>query len=343
MSAEATNDVWSRVLGRYDLGEVLSSQQGGGTAAPKILIATAAGRFLVRRRRPESSAEAVVAFDHGVIIALAGAGLPTVKPRVSRDGGTWVRLGDHAYEVFPFVEGLERFSQGDRARIAAAGTTLARFHRATAGLRPPGRKDWPREHEVGAMAATLEAVLASVPPDAACFDEAHYMLASARELQAQLTAGVVSRLPHVITHGDYTPANIAFRGDRVAGIFDLDWVSRQARLQDVGEAVQVFAFRRAADIDPDSIWSLVQTWEPDLELMRVFLAAYQTEWPLGPDEAEALPLFMRETWLGIRIRAMRKVAPEERLRILAEGALAPLRWLQHEADLITAVAGETAP
>jgi len=152
----------------------------------------------------------------------------------------------------------------------------------------------------------------------------------------------VESLPSAIIHGDYTPANVLFRGDSVGGIFDFDWVSRQPRVIDLGEALIFFAFTRRDPIDPDDIWSLVQGWAPDLDAARAFLAAYQAEWPLTREEARALPYFMRETWLGVRIRAMRKVPTEERLRILTQDGLPPLRWLERSVELLAGLALTTA-
>ncbi|MBC7106805.1 MAG: hypothetical protein H5T97_12805, partial [Firmicutes bacterium] len=60
--------------------------------------------------------------------------------------------------------------------------------------------------------------------------------------------------------------------------------------------------------------------------------------PLQRQEAEQLPLFMQETWLGVRIRAKRKVTPEQRLQILTGGALPPLHWIQEHCGVLSAVA-----
>jgi len=335
--------VWLDVLANYGLGQPGHAEAAGGTASPKLLVRVGARSYLVRRRRPTSSADEVISFDHGVIGSMVDAGLPTVRPIAAADGRTWVRLGEHAYEAFPFVSGLVAHSQGNVRQLEAAARTLARLHRATDSLMPPGRKDWPREHCIQDMTGTLRQELAGAAERDARLPAARAMLASAERLAGVLSDPLVARLPRVIVHGDYTPANVLFRGDRVGGVFDLDWVSRQPRVLDVGEALQFFAFRRNSALDPDSIWSLVQAWEPDEAAAAAFLRAYQSTWPLDDDESGALPLFMLETWLGVHIRAMRKVVPEDRLSILTDGALEPLRWLEEQAGairrLVTATRG----
>ena len=46
---------WAEVLAHYDLGQVLSLDAGGGTAAPKVWVTAAQGRYLLRSRRPAAS------------------------------------------------------------------------------------------------------------------------------------------------------------------------------------------------------------------------------------------------------------------------------------------------
>ena len=335
MMSQQGDAIWKTVLSRYALSHPRVVSAGGGTAAPKVIVQAGDSKYLLRQRRPRWSAPQVVAYDHGVIGAIAAAGLPSVVPEQTVDGKTWVRVGAAAYELFPFVAGLIPFRQERAAQIASAGETLARFHRATSVAHPPGAKAWRREHDTAVMAPILADAIAGGAGTPERIAMATKMLRSARRLIDLLTPDLVRSLPHVIIHGDYTPANILFRKDAVGGIFDFDWVSWQPRIIDVGEALEFFAFKRLEPIDPDSIWSLVQSWEPDLVGARVFLDSYQSVWPLTDPEKLAIPLFIRETWLGIRVRAMRKVPHEQQLLILTEGALRPLRWLEENGDEMT--------
>jgi Ser/Thr protein kinase RdoA (MazF antagonist) len=333
---------WVGILAHYDVGRIAQLQPGGGTAAPKVLLVTDRGRYLLRQRSHRSSSEDVTAFDHAVIEAVADAGLPVVRPLPALTGQTWVRREGLAYELFPFVDGLESFHQGDRGEIESAASILARFHEVTSTLTLPGRKDWPREHRAASMVQTLEKEIARSPGSGDQQSMASYILSAEHRLCAKLQDTIVAALPSVITHGDYTPANVRFRASAIGGIFDFDWASRQARLVDVGEALQYFACRRSASIDADDIWSLVQTWQPEPGDMQAFLAAYQALRPFDEREAAALPLFMLETWLGIRVRAMRKVPAEQRLLLLTRGAGGPLVWLEENAKLLSSMAMETA-
>ena len=343
MSAKRDAIPWEAIARRFSIGPIEGIATGGGTALAKVVLDTPGGRYILRQRRPAWSSRPVCAFDHGVIRCVAEAGLPTPLPVPSRNGQTWVMHQGLAYEFYPFVEGLGPFQADSRAQLESAALSLCLFHQATAQAHIPGEKEWPREHRIDTMVTTLAGVLAQLPDSSAQLELAERMLASARKLALYLATDRVRALPHVVIHGDYTPANVLFRGEQVGGIFDFDWASRQPRLVDIGEAIAFFAFPRATPIDPDSIWSLVQAWRPHMEGLRLFLAAYQSAWPLTDQEAAVLPLLMRETWLGVRIRAMRKVSPERQLEILTDGALGPLQWLESHARAITEAALQTRP
>lgn len=327
--------IWQRVLDRYDIGQVLTASPGSGTAAPKVRVETSKGSYILRRRRSSASDLDIVAYDHALINALYQAGLPVVAPLPTTQEVTWVIEQGCAYELYSYLHDLTDFEPGNRCQIVAVARSLARFHAVTRHLTPGGRKDWTREHHIDTMRRALAGRLAAMTSDGQYTEPAKAMLQAANALGQQLDLQAIAALPTVIIHGDYTPANVSFRGNNVGGIFDFDWATRQTRLIDIGEAIIFFAFRRPGPIDPGDIWSLVQTWEPDMSCARYFLRAYQRHWPLGQAEAIMLPYIMQETWLGIRIRAMRKVPTEQQLEILAKGALSPLDWLEQHKETVT--------
>ncbi len=310
------------VLARYDLrpdGEVV---RAGGTAAPKVIFRVDGRPFLLRRRREEFCPEPVVRFDHSVIRRLAGEGLPVVSPRTGRDGATYVIIDGATYEVFPFVEGLRVIDQDSLAQITDAGRQLGRLHLAVGGFTPDGHKGWPREFHMAANRKTLADFLVTSASQGPLRPVAERALAAADRVAAALPDDEVDRLPHCIIHGDYTWANVMYRGESVAGIFDFDWCDRHPRIHDLARGLIFFAGRRTGPLNPDSIWHLVQGWTADASRTEAFLSGYAEHVELTEAEHRLLPPMIAETWLCCRIRAMRKVPDEEKLEILA-GDLAP--------------------
>ncbi len=311
---------------QYDLPFGERIETGGGTASPKAVLGEPPKRFLLRRRRREFSAPEVVAFDHAVMHRAAGAGLPVFPPLPTQRGEAAVFLGTWAFEVFPYIEGLETFDQDDPSQLIEAADVLGRFHLAMEGFRPSGRKDWRREFHMATNRRALEEELArnaGAPAERAL---AERILAEARRVEGELTDGRFAALPATVVHGDYTWSNLRYRRGRVAGLFDFDWTYIQPHLEDVARAIIFFAFRRSGPLRADSIRDLVRPWEGDVGRARAFLAAYERHHRLCDEEHRLLPWYVRECWLGCRIRAMRKVPEEQKLKILTSGMEPILDW-----------------
>src|SRR6185295_15528046 len=81
------------VCSHYDLGaiEEVRRFRGGSRLAPKVLISTASGEYLLKRRAPgPSNSPTKVAFTHEVILHLASRGFPVpaiVGTRAAGGGG----------------------------------------------------------------------------------------------------------------------------------------------------------------------------------------------------------------------------------------------------------------
>ena len=325
------------VLARYDLPPIIGAEPGAGTASPKLILTTAHGRFLLKRRRAEFSVPEVVAFDHSVIERLGRNGLPVACPIEARGGEKAVFLGDWAFEVAPFLENLLPFDQGSEPHLVSASRLLARFHNCARDLQPAGRKDWRREMHAAVNARTLREHLSEW--ELACPSDDRLPLARRTLELLDTTARAlpderVAALPHYIVHGDFTHANLGYLDDEVAGLFDFDWTYRQSRLVDLNRLVLFFGFTRKGAIDSGSIWSLVQAPAPDMARARLALDAYARDAPLTDEERACLPWFVREMALSMRVRAMRKVADEEKLDMLTRDMGPLMDWLESGANAL---------
>jgi Ser/Thr protein kinase RdoA (MazF antagonist) len=311
---------------------------GGGTASLNYLVQTTTGRYFLRRRNPRYTAESCVAFDHCLLEYLAARGLPVVPacPVAGDSQGGWLaarecrwlrRRPDEVVELYPWREGW-RFDPHNPAQLAAAGRALGRFHAATRRLDGPPGKEWPRYDHPEAIAGGLRSA-ADLEGAGAQRALLAYLEEQARQLATALPDARYAVLPYTVIHGDYHPANLLFDGDDVAGIFDLDWATRQPRLRDLADGILFFAARRATPIEGGDIASLTQTPWLDAERAALFLEAYAgaAGWPLGPEEEDALPEFVRARWLFCRVDGMRKVLPARRLHFLLDGVASPLQWL----------------
>ena len=315
------------VSAQYELPLGDRIETGGGTASPKVILGEAPERFLLRRRRREFSDPRVVEFDDAVMRRAERAGLPVFPPLFTKGGATAVFLKGRAFEVFPYIEGLHAYDQDDEEELTGAADLLGRFHLAMEGFQPPGRKDWRREFHMATNRRALEERLrASARAPAEERALAARILEEARRVEAHLTDERFSELPSTMVHGDYTWANLGYKDGRAAGLFDFDWTYSQPHLEDVARGIIFFAFKRPEPLSRDSIRGLVAPWEGDVERARAFLSTYERHHRLCDEERRLLPWYVKECWLGCRIRAMRKVPDERKLDILTFGMEPILDW-----------------
>jgi homoserine kinase type II len=291
----------------------------GGTSAASFRIGMSGRAFFLKCRSPEHAGAEQVRFEHGLLALLQRGGFPVAAPLPDRDGRTAVAFRDRICELSPWIDGVG-FSPGNEGQVREAGAMLARFHRISAGIeRRKGGQE--REDDPDRLLRELEIHLRGV--DAA---PAAALLAALREalrrLSVLLPQKVYGRLPEAVIHGDFHPGNVKFAREtgRLAGLFDFDWANRQERIRDVSDGLLFFCAREAGG-GPADIFSLTAEAGLVPGLCRVFLSAYGEEWPLSAEERQALPPVMEARWLQVRIRGMRKVPPDTRLRFLDRGNL----------------------
>jgi len=314
------------VLSRYDIGALSAPPEaGGGTANANLRIATASGTYFLKRRNPKYSDEAFVAFDHALMEHLAPHHIGTPLAVKTREGKRWLRIGEGVYELFPYQPGGPH-DRHSVAQIAAAGRSLAAFHRAVRNFEPPPGKEWPRYDDPRLIREGIEAILpqlrAAMPRE-----DLEYLTSQVALLEQELPDECYHAMPKLVVHGDYHPGNMKFVGDEVSGIFDLDWATVQPRLRDLADGIFLYAGERESDIDASDIFSLTQTWRPSRERGRVFMRGYLESGRVSADEEAALPLFVRARWLYCRVAGMVKVAPAQRVEYFIGRLLAPLRAL----------------
>ena len=124
----------ARVLSHYDIGVIDQAKPltAGNRRAPKMVIVSDKGKFLLKRRPRGKDDLYRVAFAHAVHGHLAEEAFPVASLVVTRDAeNTMLQLAGHIYEVFEFVSG-SRYDGSPEATFDT-GKQLARFHKYLAG------------------------------------------------------------------------------------------------------------------------------------------------------------------------------------------------------------------
>ena len=317
------------ILDEFALGSPARIDRLGGTATLKFAAETGVGRFVVRVRPEEFAEEGMVQFDHDVLRRLAAQDMPVPCPQERPGGTTWLRLGGRVVEVLSWIEG-EPFRWDDLESLRNVGRFLARFHAALIHDIPPGKEAFLREDHPDLLMPYVEQVKARCRTSdqrASVERIGEQIELVRREYDGKLRP----QLPMAVIHGDIHPGNVMFRGSQVAAVYDFDYLSVEARVRDLCDALMFFASRHDAPLDPDDIHSLTQPFRFDLRRWTVLIGGYQDVNRLEDREWQAIPLIVRSLWIQNRLRGSRKVPQEERLPFVLHRCFDVIQWLDQDA------------
>lgn len=332
----------AQVLSVYGLrADLPVTVLNGGTANRSYVVGDGERKFILRRRSAKYSGDEWIGYEEQYLVHIGSRDIPVPVPMPTLDGSRRCKIGSDTYQLLPYIGG-QPFRPDDAGELAEAGAFLGRLHRAAEGFEPDIVKTLPRYDDPAAIAAALARVLAERGELAS--EERRtieYMLACAERIRQRVPDEAYARLPHTIIHGDYHPANAAFRDGRVSALYDFDWISRQPRLRDIADLIVYFAATRRKPFDGGDIYALVQGCTFDADRTTLALQAYvqRSGVPLSQDEAAALPELMAARLLHSRVQALAKVPPERAIEVLTNDIEAPLVWLELNRDLFADRAG----
>lgn len=288
------------VLSHYDLGVIESAKEfrRGSRRAPKLLLTTVRGRFILKRRAEGKDDPFKVAFAHALVGHLRARQFPVPALVGTRDDqNSMLQLFGHVYEVFEYVEG-ERYD-ASLEQTTRAGSTLAAYHEAVEDFDTEWNPPVGNYHDSEAVRNGLNAiptVIAGHDSVSGCAGELlqitqhlydYYDEAARTVNQSRTHAGL-----DTIIHGDWHPGNMLFRDDRVVAVLDFEAARRQPRMMDVASGMLQFSILRG-DSAPDE-------WPDyfDETRMRRFLAGYLSRLPLLDEHRHMLPHLMIESLIA---------------------------------------------
>lgn len=215
---------------------------------------------------------------------LEGEGLPVVAPRPARAEIRQVLIDGRSLGLLRVVAGeLLDSLQPQQAR--AAGTTMARLHRALAAYPQAaalGNPEAPSLEESIRAWAAQKGVTAAQPELAAGIRELLAQVAGQKSVLAQLGG---EALPVQPVHHDFRAANLIWDGEQIAAVLDFEELRSGYRVEDLAWAAV-------------HLGTLYHNWGPvPPAVHELFLAAYRAEMPLTAQEEAWLPILMR--WHGL--------------------------------------------
>lgn len=288
------------VLSHYDIGVIETAREfpRGSRSSPKLLLQSATGTYLLKRRAPGRDDPRRVEFAHALTEHLRARRFPAPQALMRRDGGgPYVEHNDRVYELFEFVRG-ERYDESLESTLRA-GKALARFHTATADF----RSEWWPPPVTFHDAVAVRTGLHNVPSATASHDSVagregellsivQELLERYEEAAGRATALGVETMPRGVIHGDWHPGNLLFERQRVAAVLDLDAARNAPRVIDAANGVLQFSVLRGPG-DPER-WPAYF----DETRMRRFLIGYRAARELSEDEVRVTPWLMLESLIA---------------------------------------------
>ncbi len=264
-------DELAAIAAAFDLGPVRGFEPiAAGTINTNIALTTESGRYFIRLN--EGKAEADVAWEARLIVALAGEGVATPPPLLAKDGRAYAECMRKWASAFPWREGTHISADHVTPAIAETfGAALGELHRA--GLALPSA--WRRGsiYELDHLVTRFER-FARVDDKALA-----YAIAVVREELNVARAQKPTRAAatHGMIHGDLFRDNVLWSGGQISAVLDFEQASGGSLVYDLAVCIN------------DWCWTIY----PRIDLAAALVAGYEHVRELTPADRAALPIEIR--------------------------------------------------
>jgi homoserine kinase type II len=293
--AHFTLDEIQEVLSRYDIGNIIQIKtlNAGSAAAPKKIVLSDSGKFLLKRRAKDKSDIYHVAFSHAIQSHLEEKGFPVAGfIRTKKKNNTAVHRGNNTYELFNFVAG-SRYD-GSNNGAANSGRQLAAFHKHLTDFLTtfdPLRRTY---HDSSSVRGYLKTITSSKVPTAdGDFEEISLrLMALYNQSSASVNQLGFESWPQQIVHGDWHPGNLLFAGEKIVCVLDFDSAKIAPIITDVAGALVHFSIVAGRPTPAD--------WPAYLDQNKLakLLNGYRETTELNDDMLNALPDLMTEIMIA---------------------------------------------
>jgi len=287
-----------KVLSYYDIGviEQVASLSSGSKRAPKMVITSERGKFLLKRRPKGKDDLYRAAFSHAVQTHLAKKGFSVASLITTRDeNNTVLQLNNHIYELFEFVEG-SRYDGSAEATIDA-GRQLAKFHKALADF--AGRKELTLGlrrsfHDASNVRRRLRTVGSEKTsrPNRKLQKIGETLMALYNDSSVCVSGLGFDSWDEQIVHGDWHPGNMLFAGRKFIAVLDFGSVKIAPPVTDLANGMLQFSIVGSRPNPAD--------WPAYLDQAKLvqFLDGYRKVIKLDEYRLRVLPCLMIETMIA---------------------------------------------
>lgn len=326
------------VLSNFDIGIIdnITEYPRGSRKAPKLLIASAQGKFLLKRRARGKDDPFKVAFSHALQMFLAQKQFPLphlIGTRV--DNNSMLQFRGGVYELFEYIPG-----QGYPQTLEAtfdSGRVLSLYHKLLLDFQSQWQPPTGSYHMTPAVEQGMRAIPSSLSPtDTDTTQLLSFLLKSYHDAAEMGEKIGIDQWPKQIVHADWHPGNMLFRNNRVVAVIDYDAARLLPRIIDIANgALQFSIIGGEEDVNqwPDYI---------DESRFKRFLRGYDEVMLLSEAEIQTIPWLMIEALIAEAVFPIAATGSFGRMEGLPflQMVQRKVRWLQEHAPRLIELASE---
>jgi len=327
------------VLSHFDIGVIDSITEfpRGSRKAPKLLIVSEQGKFLLKRRARGKDDPFKVAFCHALQLYLAAQQFPL--PHLigtRRENNSMLQWRNTVYEMFEYIPG-----QGYPQTLESTfdgGRILALYHKLLETFESEWQPPSGSYHRASAVENGLRAIAKSKPAGLAKEADINpllsFLLESYRHAADMVDRQGIETWPKQIVHADWHPGNMLFRENRVVAVIDYDSARLLPRIIDTANGCLQFSIIGG---DED-----VSNWPDYLDESRFkrFLRGYDEVMLVSQGEIQVIPWLMIEALIAEAVFPIAATGSFSRIDGLAFLKMVQRKvyWMQRNADKLMQLA-----
>ena len=291
------------VLSHFDIGvlDSIVEYPRGSRKAPKLLIVSDHGKFLLKRRARGKDDPFKVAFCHALQLSLAAKQFPL--PHLigtKRENNSMLQWRGAVYELFEYIPG-----QGYPQTLEStfdSGRVLSLYHKLLENFNSQWQPPSGSYHMAPSVETGLRAIpgilnapppgRTAVPTEVDITPAAEFLLKSYQNAAESCEALGIDTWPKQIVHADWHPGNMLFRDNHVVAVIDYDSARQLPRVVDIANGSLQFSIIGG---DED-----VSKWPDYVDESRFkrFLRGYDQVVLLSQAEIRAIPWLMIEALIA---------------------------------------------
>ncbi len=242
--AHFSSEELARVLSHYDIGVIheVTPLSAGDRRAPKMVITSEQGKFLLKRRPKGKDDLYRVAFAHAVQTHLAKSDFPVASLVATCDeDNTILQINNHIYEFFRFVTG-SRYDGSAEATVDS-GRQLAKLHRYLADFASELKPLRGSFHDSSTVRRHLKAtgVKKAAGTNRKLRKTAEILMTLYNASGVRVNELGFDSWRRQVVHGDWHPGNMLFSQRKLTAVLDFDSTKLAPTVTDLANGMLQFS------------------------------------------------------------------------------------------------------